>query len=132
MYAKQSPKSKMQKLTSQYHQDQALKSIEARRKKYRKQIHKRRLILLGVIFGVAILFFSIQILETKHSNQNLQAQTKTSQVQLKKVKANNTALKQQVRQLNDQTYLEKIIRERYYYSKSGEIIFSLPGDKPSN
>lgn len=132
MYEKQPIQPKVQTLNNQYNQKQTLKGIEARRKKYVYQVRKRRLALFGAIFGVVILFFGIQILQTHQNNHSLQAQTKTSRVQLQESKTNNTELKQEVRQLNNKTYLEKIIRERYYYSKSGEIIFSLPSDKPSN
>lgn len=132
MYEKQSSQPKVQALNNKYHQQQTLKNIQARRQKYVRQVRKKRLLFIGLIFGVVVLFLGVQIFQTRQNHQTLQAQTQTSQAQLEKVRDSHTDLQQQVRQLNDKTYLEKIIRERYYYSKSGEIIFSLPGDKPSN
>lgn len=132
MYEKRKPSAKVQSLDNQYIQKQTLKSIEDRRQKLVRATHKRRLIIMSVVFGALILFFGIQIMGSKQNSQALQVQAQASQTKLNHAKQKNQNLKLKVRQLNDTTYLEKLIRERYYYSKSGEIIFSLPGDKPSN
>ncbi|MDN6712837.1 MAG: septum formation initiator family protein, partial [Lacticaseibacillus paracasei] len=39
---------------------------------------------------------------------------------------NKSALKVQVDQLHNDDYTAKLIREKYLYSKQGEIIFNLP------
>ena len=33
-----------------------------------------------------------------------------------------------IKQLNDEDYVQKLIRKKYLYSKNNEIIFSLPED----
>ncbi len=43
--------------------------------------------------------------------------------------ADNASLKLRVKQLNDDEYLEKLIREKYYYSRDNEMIYNLPDDK---
>lgn len=48
---------------------------------------------------------------------------------LDKVKKDNSSLKLRVKQLNDDEYLEKLIREKYYYSRDNETIYNLPDDK---
>ncbi|PWZ93226.1 cell division protein DivIC, partial [Staphylococcus pseudintermedius] len=37
-------------------------------------------------------------------------------------------LKEQLNNLNDEAYVEKIARDEYYLSNDGEIIFKLPED----
>ncbi|WP_279404165.1 FtsB family cell division protein [Secundilactobacillus kimchicus] len=51
---------------------------------------------------------------------------------LTEAKADNKALTQKVALLNDRDYLDKLIRAKYYYSKSNETIYSLPSDKTTD
>ena len=48
------------------------------------------------------------------------------------LKAKNADLKEQIKQLNDEDYLRKLIREKYSYSKDNEIIYNLPTDVTKN
>ena len=59
-----------------------------------------------------------------HVNQKVEA----SEQRLDKAKDTNAKLKLKVKQLNNKDYLGQLIRSKYYYSKSGETIYSLPGD----
>ncbi|GAF39464.1 hypothetical protein FC83_GL000581 [Agrilactobacillus composti DSM 18527 = JCM 14202] len=132
MYEKQPPKQKVQSLDNQYIQTQTVKHIEARRQSYVKKVQRRRLTLLGVVVLAVILVLGIQIFRAHQNTNALQAQTQQSQAQLKEVRRQNADFKLKVNELNNADYLEKVVREKYYYSKPGEIIFSLPRDKPSN
>lgn len=58
-----------------------------------------------------------------------QATNDNSSKKLDKVKKDNASLKLRVKQLNDDEYLEKLIREKYYYSRDNEMIYNLPDDK---
>ena len=42
------------------------------------------------------------------------------------------ALKEQLNNLNDKDYIEKVARDDYYLSNDGEVIFKLPGDNKSD
>ncbi|MCH4172718.1 MAG: septum formation initiator family protein [Lactobacillus sp.] len=132
MYEKQPQKQKVQSLDNQYIQTQTVKHIEARRQAYIKRVQRRRLTLLGVVVLVVVLALGIQIFKAHQNTNTLQAQTQQSQAQLKQVRQENADFKLKINELNNADYLEKVVREKYYYSKPGEIIFSLPGDKPSN
>ena len=67
-------------------------------------------ILLTIVFGI-----------TEEANKKLE-----------KVKAKNANLKEQIKQLNDEDYLRKLIREKYSYSRDNEIIYNLPTDVTKN
>lgn len=91
-----------------------------------KRIRKIRFKIIILIFCIVVIFFGYQILNTKILTANLNRQINTSQKKLDDVKIQQSDLKEKVKQLNDKNYLEKIIREKYYYSKDGETIYSLP------
>jgi cell division protein DivIC len=45
-----------------------------------------------------------------------------------KIQNDNKALKVKVKQMNDEQYLEKLIRSKYLYTKKGETVYNLPND----
>ncbi|GKQ42286.1 hypothetical protein RD055328_02090 [Companilactobacillus sp. RD055328] len=90
-------------------------------------IHRRRLIAIISALVLVILFFGFQIIRSKISDAQTQKSIVTSQQKLKKEKSTNKELKLKAKQLQDQDYIEKVIRSKYYYSKEGEQVYALPG-----
>ena len=88
----------------------------------------RRALRIGLVFAVFALILGIQLIRTNASLHKVNQQVATSERQLTKTKAENTQLDLKVKQLNNQDYVAQLIRSKYYYSKSGETIYSLPGD----
>lgn len=87
---------------------------------------------IGLVFAVFALILGIQLVRTNASLHKVNQQVATSERQLTKTKAENTQLDLKVKQLNNQDYVAQLIRSKYYYSKSGETIYSLPGDHASD
>lgn len=92
----------------------------------------RRALRIGLVFAVFALIPGIQLIRTNASLHKVNQQVATSERQLTKTKAENTQLDLKVKQLNNQDYVAQLIRSKYYYSKSGETIYSLPGDHASD
>ena len=92
----------------------------------------RRAVRIGLVFAVFALILGIQLIRTNASLHKVNQQVGTSERQLTKTKAENTQLDLKVKQLNNQDYVAQLIRSKYYYSKSGETIYSLPGDHASD
>lgn len=92
----------------------------------------RRALRIGLVFAVFALILGIQLVRTNASLHKVNQQVATSERQLTKTKAENTQLDLKVKQLNNQDYVAQLIRSKYYYSKSGETIYSLPGDYASD
>ncbi|MGO1970236.1 MAG: FtsB family cell division protein [Levilactobacillus brevis] len=92
----------------------------------------RRALRVGLVFAVFALILGIQLIRTNASLHKVNQQVATSERQLTKTKAENTQLDLKVKQLNNQDYVAQLIRSKYYYSKSGETIYSLPGDHASD
>lgn len=80
------------------------------------------IVLIIFLYGIAY-FFSIwsKILENKNLSKDMDALYSES---LKEEKE----LKSKLYKLNDDEYLAKYAREKYMYSKEGEIIIRIPED----
>ncbi|CAI2569348.1 hypothetical protein AKUH3B111A_03080 [Apilactobacillus kunkeei] len=89
---------------------------------------KKRGIILVSFFLVVILMLVVQIFITKSKVSNVSEQQVQTKKELKKSKLDNQKLKQNIKQLHDKDYIQKVIREKYYYTKPGETVYSLPGD----
>lgn len=92
------------------------------------RIRKKRAFILILIFLVIALVFVYQIIITKNESSRIEDKTNNTQVVLQNNKDNNKKLKQNVKQLYNNDYLEKLIRQKYYFSKPGETVYGLPGD----
>lgn len=122
------PKQNITPIKNDYTQEQTLK------KKINRSIQQkaRRRMIVILLAGMLIIvplaanvinnLFEIQtmgekISQAKETNQTLEEE--------------NQDLKVQVGLLQDEEYIAKLARSRYYLSKDGEIIFSLPEDNQS-
>ncbi|KRK37997.1 hypothetical protein FC62_GL000765 [Amylolactobacillus amylotrophicus DSM 20534] len=104
-------------------QYEILKKKAARRE---REVHRvRRNRIIG-IFSVLILVFVVQIAMVSLRTSKINSQVSASKVQYQKAEQTNKVLKGQVKQLKDETYVGKLIRYKYYYSKPGETIYNLP------
>ncbi|KRL01864.1 FtsB family cell division protein [Liquorilactobacillus capillatus] len=94
-----------------------------------ERVRRRRLtaIILGAV--VVALFFGYQIINARLMARSLNNQTRVAQKKLNNVNSEQKDLKRKIKRLNEPDYLEKMIREKYYYSKKGETIYSFPNDK---
>ncbi|KIS04188.1 FtsB family cell division protein [Paucilactobacillus wasatchensis] len=90
------------------------------------KIRKKRSFAIISVFVVFVLFFGVQIIQSRASLRDTNAQVAKQETKLKTVKKTNQNLKKQVKLLNNSDYLQKVIRQKYYYSKQGETIYNLP------
>ena len=123
---------KIAKIENAFTQQQAAQKIVQDKAAHDKRVHKRRLCGLGIVAVLVVLICGVQIFQTHHSLAEIRETTAAKEKTLKKAKATESDLKIQVQQLHDNDYLAKYIRYKYYYSKDGETIFSLPQDKAPN
>ena len=92
-----------------------------------KNTFKRRRIIL--VFALAMIFFtlpSIRLYESYNELMRAQAEyhrAKETQVELQ---AQEKVFQKQVNLLNDDEYVLKVARDRYYFSQDGETIFTIP------
>lgn len=90
------------------------------------QIHRRRRLFIVAVMVLTVLIGSVQVIRAQHALGETNAALVSANKKLKTVKANKSVLKVQVDQLQNETYLEKLVRQKYYVAKPGEILFNLP------
>lgn len=109
--------------TTEAEQVEILKKKAARRVKEVHRVRRNRIIaIFGAVFAVLIF----QIVSVSYKTSSINNQVSASKVKYEKADEINKNLKGQVEQLKDETYVGKLIRYKYYYSKPGEKIYNLP------
>lgn len=114
---------KIARLDNQYTQ----KQLETVQQEQKTLIYRRRRI--AVIFAVAMVFFVAMGINLATSYQKIHRLKRERQVVLteqQEVTNQITQLKQDVSLLQDEEYLEKLARAKYFYTKEGELIYSVP------
>lgn len=101
-------------------------STKPSRSNFEKKVHKRRLVALGVLFAIVLLTLGSQIISAHMTYTSTAQKIEVNQKKLNKQKATQSDLKVEINQLQNKNYLEKYIREKYMYSKPGELIYNLP------
>jgi cell division protein DivIC len=116
-------------IQSSYVEEQQVKAHFQER---RKRGLARRLLLLGIIFGVSIAMFT-SIFISQNNTLTVKQQTKEKlEEKLSTMKKEEVKLKKEVEKLNNPEYVGEIARRDYFYSKPGETIFKLPSSNRTN
>ena len=103
-------------------------NLEERKMRYSQVVHLRRRVVLVAVMLVVTIFAMVNY-HTQYVKYETAAQSlETAKTNLDKANKTNANLKQEVKDLGDNSYLEKLIREKYMYSKDGEVVFNLPGE----
>ncbi|MGM0214668.1 FtsB family cell division protein [Enterococcus sp. AZ109] len=106
-------------------------------KKFQKQqrqliFKRRRLTALFLIAAFVFTIMGVQLFgEHQHLNELKAIQTKT-ETESTKLDQRVKALKSDVALLQDEEYVAKLARSRYYYSKDGELVFVLPDQEQTS
>lgn len=93
---------------------------------------KKRALVISAIFLFFASIFIVQIVRAKVNYADVHVRIAREQKSLKQQKTDQKQLKTQVAQLNDKNYVEQIIRDRYYYTKPGETVYSFPNKAPKD
>ncbi|AVK64413.1 dihydroorotate dehydrogenase [Lactobacillus sp. CBA3606] len=123
-------RSKVKKLNNDFSRQVATNKLSYEQR--RSQVRRRRFVGIVAIFGALVLFFGYQLINTRASLHQVNRQVATSQVKLKHVQTKHAAYKTQIKQLNNKDYLQKLLRSKYDYTKSGETVYSLPNDNAAD
>jgi len=120
---------KVEQIGNQY---TSQRNKQKQRNKMKMRIVRRRITVFGGILLAIILMLIIVLVLQKQSNSEDAAERKHKEEQFQKQQDEEIALKEELSNLNDSDYVEKIARDDYYLSNKGEVIFKLPSDKQSD
>ena len=88
----------------------------------------KRVLVFGIFSIVAISFVSVTVINIV--NQIMDKYKEAGELEQKMVKLNEEEenLNNEILKLQDKDYLARYAREKYFYSKNGELIIRIPTD----
>lgn len=95
----------------------------------KKKISKRaksRLFIAFIFFGVMISMLSYKFFYNIQQIKEMKEEKKFLKEQLVKLDEEEKILESDIQKLEDPTYIARYAREKYLYSKDGELIIRLP------
>lgn len=92
---------------------------------------RRRKTALAIIAASILLPLGYNVASNAHQINQVDEQIAEAKAEKKELEKENQRLNVQVGLLQDDEYVAKLARSRYYFSKDKEIIFSLPEDNQS-
>ncbi|MGI3317084.1 FtsB family cell division protein [Staphylococcus chromogenes] len=117
---------KIQNIGNQY---TSQKNAKKRRQEKRKQVVKKRITVFGGILLAIIVVLLLMVFAQIKSNNEASTQRQAKEEEYQKLQDKEIELKEQLNNLNDPSYIEKVARDEYYLSNDGEVIFKLPEDQ---
>ena len=107
-------------------------SPEAQREQFRrkqakieKKTHRIRLNRIVAIFAIIFVVLGVQIAIKVSQTARINNQVKAEKENLTKVKKTANNLKTKRQNLNDPNYVAKLIRYKFFYSKSNENVYNV-------
>lgn len=126
----QKKKGKQLKIINQaYYNQQTMQSEELKKRVELERKHRFKMLLIFGLMLIITMMFGFNIIQNNIQAAILNKKTQVAQTELKSAQQQNHQLNQQVAELKNSDYLAKIIRKKYFFSKDGETIYSLPSDK---
>ncbi|MGV3243214.1 FtsB family cell division protein [Staphylococcus sp. 11261D007BR] len=105
------------------------KNAKKKRHEMRKKVVKKRVTVFGGLLLAVIIVLLILVFVQINANQEASSERAAKEEQYQKLQDQEIQLKEQLNNLNNEEYIEKIARDEYYLSNDGEIIFKLPEDQ---
>ena len=105
------------------------KNQQKKKQQMRRRVVRKRITLFcGILLAIILILVVMLVTQTK-SNEEASIERQDKQERYQKQQDEELALKEELNNLNDKSYIEKVARDDYYLSNDGEVIFKLPGDK---
>ncbi|GEN44744.1 septum formation initiator family protein [Alkalibacillus haloalkaliphilus] len=99
------------------------------RKQREKKLLIRRLVAFGVLFSIIVGTLSLYFFQQQTIHSEKESEYEQLQSELQAQLEEQEELEREVELLNDVDYLLQIARKDYFFSKEGEIIFTLPEEE---
>lgn len=96
-----------------------------KRKKKKTSLHKIRMFFAILIFGGITLVLSINLFNNLSTINKMVEQKKELKSKIVSLKEEKKELETDIMKLEDPDYIAKYVREKYFYSKEGELILRI-------
>jgi len=108
--------------------DQFIRVNAAQQAAHARKTHRKRRNCIYLLTALAAIFFVVTGIGNHSKMREAEAQTVKLSRQVDKAKAENKELNETKKNLKDPDYVEKYVRQRYMYTKNGEVVFNIPDD----
>lgn len=119
-------KAAISRIDNEYVRKQDAAKQQAQVHQTKRRVHRRRLFVMLGMLAIVCIIGMVRLHSLHVQQRSADVQLSQAKGKLKQVKDHKQSLKVQVDQLNNEAYLEKLVRSQYYVSKKGEVIFTLP------
>ncbi|MDN5584052.1 MAG: septum formation initiator family protein [Lactobacillus sp.] len=99
--------------------------LRRKQAKIEKKTHRIRLNRIVAIFAIIFVVLGVQIAIKVSQTARINNQVKAEKENLTKAKKTANNLKTKRQNLNDPNYVAKLIRYKFYYSKSNENVYNV-------
>lgn len=86
---------------------------------------KGRLFIAFILFGIVIVTLSYNFFDNIYQIMEMRKEKKQLEERLVKLQEEEEALETDIQKLEDPTYIARYAREKYLYSKDGELIIRI-------
>ena len=98
----------------------------------RRKITKIRMFLAFVFFGFIIITLSYKLFAYLKEIRDIKKEKETLEGKLADLEEQEEILKTDIQRLEDPEYVAKYAREKYLYSKEGELIIRIPDNNTND
>ncbi len=89
---------------------------------------KKRIFLFFIVFGTIIGSLSYSLFSNINKIMQIRKEKKELESELSELKDEEDVLNLDIKRLEDPEYVARYAREKYLYSKDGELIIRIPDD----
>jgi len=97
--------------------------------KYSMKKNVKRLLVFGFFSVAIILFVSISVFNIVGEIVDKYQEASRLEEQMAYLEEKENSLNNEITKLQDKEYLARYAREKYFYSKNGELIIRIPTDE---
>lgn len=102
--------------------------MKKRTKKVSMKKNAKRMLIFGFFSLVIILFVSISVLKIVHQIVDKYQEARILEEKMADLDEKEADLNNEIKKLQDSDYLARYAREKYFYSKDGELIIRIPSN----
>ena len=96
-----------------------------KKKRKKASAHKIRMFLAFIVFGGITAILSYNLLENIFAIRKMTIEKKELTVKIDELVNEKKILETDIKKLEDPDYIAKYVREKYFYSKDGELILRI-------
>lgn len=104
----------------------------ATKKKKKHQHKKMKVLFISAFFIVLIYYLSFNLIDSLNKINSISKEKEELENRIASLVEEEKKLESDIQKLEDPTYIARYAREKYLYSKDGELIIRFPDEEESD